>query len=328
MEPPEELGELMRLNQWVCYKKQKRKDNGKFTKIPIDPKTGRYAHTDDPSTWGTYDQVMSRLNNVNDVDGVGFVFSSNDPYFGIDLDDVVLEDGSLSELADDIVKMMDSYTEYSMSGTGLHIICRCGRKIITGGLGRGKRSGQVEMYMAGRYFVVTGEKYGDSKPIQLRAEQGNLVYLKYLKRSEKKESPQRKRGGPPLLGKASQATGKNQRFDSNGAISVACGELSFDTERFSDDRLWKIMFGSRRGSEIRALYNGDVSRYTNSTGEPDWSRADLALANHLKFWTKSDSSRMDRMFRQSGLMRPKWDEQHGQFGTYGQMTIGRALGVR
>lgn len=78
------------------------------------------------------------------------------------------------------------------------------------------------------------------------------------------------------------------------------------------------MFNSQHGREILALYQGDTSGYGD-----DHSRADLAMCSYLAYWTNSDEWQMDRMFRQSGLMRPKWDEQHGA-QTYGAMTLGLA----
>jgi putative DNA primase/helicase len=50
------------------------------------------------------------------------------------------------------------------------------------------------------------------------------------------------------------------------------------------------------------------------------------LSNHLAFWTGRDADRMDRLFRRSGLMRPKWDECHSSDGrTYGRLTIDKAI---
>ena len=43
----------------------------------------------------------------------------------------------------------------------------------------------------------------------------------------------------------------------------------------------------------------------------------------LAFYTK-DAAQIDRLFRRSGLMRAKWDEQHGE-QTYGATTIAKAL---
>nr|WP_249038854.1 hypothetical protein [Haloterrigena salifodinae] len=51
----------------------------------------------------------------------------------------------------------------------------------------------------------------------------------------------------------------------------------------------------------------------------------MALCNLLAFWTGGDHTRVDT-FRQSGLLREKWDEVHYANGsTYGEKTIGRAI---
>ena len=61
----------------------------------------------------------------------------------------------------------------------------------------------------------------------------------------------------------------------------------------------------------------------------DHSRADLALCGLLAFWTGGDAVRIDRLFRNSALMREKWDERHTADGTtYGQMTIAKSLHSR
>ena len=85
-----------------------------------------------------------------------------------------------------------------------------------------------------------------------------------------------------------------------------------------DDALLANIRKSKNGARFAALWNGDA-------GE-DHSAADLSLANILCFWCRRDPERIDKLFRQSGLMRPKWDEVHASDGrTYGQITIHRAI---
>lgn len=75
------------------------------------------------------------------------------------------------------------------------------------------------------------------------------------------------------------------------------------------------------GLRFARLWSGDTASY-----DGDHSRADLALCGALTFWTGGDTERIDRLFRQSGLMRPKWDERHfGSGETYRVRTIARAL---
>jgi putative DNA primase/helicase len=106
--------ELRQRPQWVLWKYENR--NGKPTKVPYAV-NGDYAKVNEPSTWATFDEALAT------GQGVGFVFTPEDPYTGIDLDHVRdPETGLVSPEAWDIVRALDSYTEWSVSGTGLHIL--------------------------------------------------------------------------------------------------------------------------------------------------------------------------------------------------------------
>jgi putative DNA primase/helicase len=91
----------------------------------------------------------------------------------------------------------------------------------------------------------------------------------------------------------------------------------------SDQELLRRAARARNAGKFARLWEGDCSDYDSP------SEADLALCNFLAFWTNGDVIRMDRLFRQSGLFRPKWDEKHYASGqTYGQGTLERALAER
>ena len=75
---------------------------------------------------------------------------------------------------------------------------------------------------------------------------------------------------------------------------------------------------SKNGVAFTALWAGDTTGYKSR------SEADIAFCNMLAFWTNKDAARMDSLFRQSGLMREKWDRpQSGS--TYGALTIQNAI---
>jgi hypothetical protein len=89
-----------------------------------------------------------------------------------------------------------------------------------------------------------------------------------------------------------------------------------DADITSDDDLLLYMVGGDiNGEDILALWRGDTSDYDN-----DHSRADLALLRHLAFWTNYNEERIDRLFRQSGLSRQKWERED-----YRRMSLGKAL---
>lgn len=90
--------------------------------------------------------------------------------------------------------------------------------------------------------------------------------------------------------------------------------------QIKDSELIEMIMSSSKGERFKKLWDGDMSDY-----DDDHSRADLAICNDLAFWTRCDHEWMDRLFRQSGLYRSKWDEKRGR-DTYGAITIQKAIG--
>jgi len=129
--------------QWVVWKAV----GDKPDKVPYSARTGRRASSTDLLTWSTFQEVLEAYEN-RDYAGIGFVFSSADPYTGIDLDNCVDEDGEIALWALEIVRYFDSYTELSATGTGLHVIVR--------GEVPNRRKSDVEVYSSNRFFTVTG----------------------------------------------------------------------------------------------------------------------------------------------------------------------------
>lgn len=108
--------------QWVAWKSQER--DVKVTKIPVNPQDGRTAATNKPSTWRSFEEAIEAIPKFG-LDGIGFVFTPNDPYVGIDLDRCLDPGtGTLEEWAERYVRRFKSYVEISPSGRGLHILVK------------------------------------------------------------------------------------------------------------------------------------------------------------------------------------------------------------
>ena len=166
---------LKQVKQWVCFKLEPNEKKGKADKIPKDPKTGYNAKANDPATWSDYQTAVNAVSKYG-FDGIGIEFANG--IFGVDLDGVV-KDGKFTAEAQDIIKTMDSYTEYSPSGTGVHILAK-------GTIPpKDRRKGSVEMYSEGRFFTVTGKVIGATKEVEERTAQAAAVHAKYLRREEK-----------------------------------------------------------------------------------------------------------------------------------------------
>ncbi len=144
----ENIPEPLRLRpQFVVYKIEQR--DGKPTKIPYIAGAVGKASSTDSDTWRSFDEAVKAL-RTGHYDGIGFVFSSGDPFAGVDLDDCRdPETGEIEEWAAEIVQELGGYAEASPSGTGVHIIVR--------GKAPNKKRGKIEAYSSERYFTMTGQ---------------------------------------------------------------------------------------------------------------------------------------------------------------------------
>lgn len=164
--------ELKALPQWVCRR----------GKIPIDPRTGKGAKAGQPDTWATFGEAVQASGGY---DGVGFAFHNNG-IVGVDLDHVIdPETGEINASALAVVDKLNSYTEYSPSGTGLHIYVR--GQIPEKGRKDDKRG--REMYQAARYFTVTGKPFGEPRPLAERSEEIAALFAEWFPTKERTPAP-------------------------------------------------------------------------------------------------------------------------------------------
>lgn len=208
----------------------------------------------------------------------------NCEYFGVDIDGVGEElnayrNGDGDNIVSEFIHELQSYSEISQSGKGIHIICK-------GNLPKnGRRKGNVEMYETGRFFVMTGNSCSEYCDIKDCTKSIQPLHSKYI-------------GGgrepvPRVVHTVNLST-------ANDIVKAACN--------------------AKNGAKFRELYSGSYS----STEYASPSEADMALCNMLAFWTGCDADKMDAVFRQSGLMREKWDRRQSG-STYGALTIQKAI---
>ena len=148
--------ELRNYPQRIVWRFEQR--GGEPTKVPyraLDP--ARNASSTDPATWTSFDEAAHALAAVPNLDGLGFVFTSTDPFAGIDLDEITTAEGD-HPAAVEVIAELASYTERSPSGDGVHIIviAECpGSRHATKDTPWG---GKFEVYDTARFFTVTGDR--------------------------------------------------------------------------------------------------------------------------------------------------------------------------
>lgn len=160
---------LRQLPQWVTWRYEDDPAHpDKPKKVPYNPWNGRRASSTDPHTWSDYAAATAAAQRRQHA-GVGFVFSKDDPFVGIDLDNCIGDDGTLAPWARHIVASLDSYTEVSPSGHGVKIW-------VIGSLPGNVRTEHIELYDHARYFTVTGEHLSLT-PATIRRANGELAEL-------------------------------------------------------------------------------------------------------------------------------------------------------
>lgn len=218
--------------------------------------------------------------------GVGFVFTEAGGIVGVDIDHCRNEDGTFTETAQAILDKYPSYTEISPSGAGLHIFYRGEMP----GKGNKNSTTGVEMYASARYFTMTGNRLeGTPEAIADGAQALLWIHENYIAK--------KKAGRKAKVKKAAR------------------------TVALTDEQVLEKAAASQNGEEFTTLWEG---RWDGKFGSQ--SEADLSLCCSLAFWTGKNKEQMDRLFRQSGLFREKWDKVHHANGaTYGEETLEQAI---
>lgn len=272
--------------------------DGGTNKYPIHPTTGRKHDAQDSTVWMSCEEAHAAV-AAGMGHGVGFVFTLGDPFFFFDLDNALQADGAWSPLAVQMCEYFKGcFIEVSISGTGLHIIgtgtpqahrCKPPAEIKAHleqqyGLG-------MELYHKGRFCALTGTGAQGAAAYQAQAQVEWLAgnYFPPTATAEDVDWTDEPREG--WNGPEDDAELIARMLGARGSIAA--------------------MFGAR--ASFKELWGGDadaLSKYFPPQKEWqdfDHSDADIALCQHLAFWTGCNCERMDTLFRESGLYREKWE---------------------
>lgn len=170
---------LIERPQWVVWRQEQR--GAKLTKIPYDAKTGALAESNNPATWASFAGAVAAYRNG--FDGIGYVFSADDPFVGIDLDDC-LSSETIAPWAERLIQSLASYSEVSPSGTGIKIVtegtipssAKPRKNKIPADIIPPDAPGSIEIYSERRFFTITGW-HVEGTPRDIRPANGVLTDL-------------------------------------------------------------------------------------------------------------------------------------------------------
>lgn len=204
--------ELANRSQWLVWKFEPGEKKPK--KMPYYAsgrrRTGKQGSDEDRSELVSLPAAMARLDAG--YSGIGFAFLPGDGLIGIDIDGCIDEEGAVAQRAADIIKACGSYTEYSPSRKGVHIIVSGETKTF--------KSNDIglEVFCGAQFFTFTASPFPGTpdqvSPIDARV----LNRLQLTVQQAKGANPARAQLPPPA------ATDERAKLDSALAcINPDCG---------------------------------------------------------------------------------------------------------
>ena len=291
-----------REQRFCCWKWAKQ--SGRDTKVPYNPKTGMRAKTDDLTTFSTFDEALEQMDSVTTYAGIGVNIA--EPGEGlahvgcIDLDHCIKDDNTLSDSAEEVLNLLpDALAEVSPSGTGLHLFFIMpdefnfdGNTYYINNRKKGK-----EIYLPGlikpHFMTVTGKIYRKGGMV-VSSDQLQSFLDTYMKRAS--------------------AIKVNVKLPSGGSVLT------------NEEVIAKL--SAEPDQKFIDMYRGNWEEYAPADSENNWTQsdADMTVLMKLAFYCRGDMAQMDELFRESGLMRDKWDRRIADT-TYGVYSMTKAVNL-
>jgi hypothetical protein len=258
--------EIKERAQWILYKAQINLKSNQMTKVPYDI-YGNKASTTAPAQWSDFTTAVNTLNNGGNYAGLGFVFTERDNLVGIDFDNCI-KDGVIDPTVEEWINKLNSYTEYSQSGNGLHVILKANLDNSYKNVGSINKI-KVEVYNKSRYFVMTGDIYRYLNDVKARQDELDEFLHNWI--------------------------------DKRPQLTIE--DLASEKEKYSDGEIIKKMIETDKIADI--FYNDDAWR-SYEIGDGSQSDADIWLCSRIITHTRVPNQ-IDRIFRKSALYREKWE---------------------
>jgi hypothetical protein len=283
------LRELSHLRAFVIWRFVAKPGEPKPAKVPIWPQTGNPCNWMDPATWMLPVEALAVLQALGPGYGIGIVAVPGSNLLFIDLDSACDPSGGWYPHVRAFEEMFrGAYTETSVSLTGRHIVVRVQFALLPQ---HGTRNAdfRMEAYSQARFLALTGIDAAGSLERDFTATAQRFLTAYFpptdSRSADWRDGPVDDWDGPAddeeLIAKACRSHGARAAYGRSAAfLDLWSGNVEILARQFPAQSAGKA-------------YDG--------------SAADMALLNHLAFWTGNDCPRMERLLRASALARPKHD---------------------
>lgn len=268
-------------------------------KRPVNPFTGELASCADYTTWGNFEEAKRVL--YHDASArynpqyLAIALSKELGLIVIDLDDVIdLTTKEIEPWAREIVEEVNSYSEFSQSGKGIHIYVSGNKTIMAC---RGKK---IEVYDDHRFMTITNRPIGEVRLLREAPEELELVYERYLKQKRPQESSADAREESPLIEDtkiieiASKANNgaKFMKLFFEGEI----GEYGGDESRADLALMGILVFWTQCEEQLERLFsNSALGKRCKWQERPDYRKRTIqtALMECSKIYQPAEQKKQD-----------------------------------
>ncbi len=152
-------------------------ENGSIRKVPVPIESTRWCNFTKQSNWSSFNDAYEYWSESEIIDGVGFCLTFDDDIAFIDLDNCYsIESDEIEDWASSVLSKINSYSEVSPSGTGIHIVAK-GHLLQHGE----STEQEIEIYDARKFMTFTGHHLEECpKELKRRDDRLREITNRYL----------------------------------------------------------------------------------------------------------------------------------------------------
>lgn len=294
---------LKKYPQFILHRKKK----------PVDHRTLKIFEKNsgwlkDPNCWTTFNNALTLTSLSGDDYGIGFILTSNDPFFAIDIDSCLEPNNQWSHIANTILNTFPgALVETSISGKGLHIFGSYVGNVPQHG---SKNTLQhLEFYHTARYIALGNMKTA----IGNAAVDFSNILPSFINTYF-----------PPLITVHDEKWTTEPRpeytlFSDNDELIKKALSTKSTATKFGK---FKATFADLWNNNVDVLSDAYPSQ--NNIDPYDRSSADASLSQILSFWCGCNCEHILNLMWCSALVRDKWTIHK----KYLAMTIKKAVSLQ